>query len=391
MLFRSPTLQPTPVPTLQPTPVPSLLPTPVPSLEPTPVPTLQPTPVPTLQPTPVPTLQPTPVPSLLPTPVPSLEPTPVPTQQPTPVPTLQPTPVPTLQPTPVPTLQLSPVPTSVSSPAPSQVPTFAPTILSSLTPSIAPTPTPTIVTPVPTILPAIVQSLTPSNAPTSIPTPLPTTTESGTCIHGWSTVTVLGDDGSQRETRISDLEQGQLVLAAGATGAKFFSEIVGLPRSKSRENFVKIGMVKKPIAGGTFKKYGLMSTFHHTFPRCGSDKGEVRAVDLKAGDCLVTISGIGFVESTARVAVAEGDVTYSIELKDADLVAVGGVFTHATSVAHSSDKSILKAMRAPALKPKTRRSAVTVGPGGILAGINAIERSARTKMNADIFAILHSK
>ena len=85
------------------------------------------------------------------------------------------------------------------------------------------------------------------------------------------------------------------------------------------------------------------------------------------------------------MAVAEGDVTYSIELKDADLFAVGGVFTlvftHATS-----DKSILKALRAPALKPKIRRSVLTVRPHGILAGINAIERSGRVKINAGIFS-----
>jgi hypothetical protein len=212
---------------------------------------------------------------------------------------------------------------------------------------------------------------------------LPTTTETGTCIHGWSTVTVLGNDGSQTETRISDLKQGQSVLAAGASGAKFFSEVVGLPHSKSREHFVKIEMVQKRNS----KKNGLVVTLHHTFPKCGSDEGVARALDLKAGDCLITLSGIGFIEYTARVAAAEGDVTYSIELLDADLVAVGGVFTHATKVAHASDKTTLKTMGGPALKPKTR-SAVAVGPGGLLAGINAIERNARAKMNSDISAML---
>ena len=51
-------------------------------------------------------------------------------------------------------------------------------------------------------------------------------------------------------------------------------------------------------------------------------------------DCLHTVAGKGIVESAVLVPAVEGDVTFSIELKDAGLVVVGGVFTHAKMAAH---------------------------------------------------------
>jgi len=118
-----------------------------------------------------------------------------------------------------------------------------------------------------------------------------------------------------------------------------FAEVVALPHSPSAESFVKINMV--PPLGSKASKHGLRATLHHTFPRCGGDEA-VQAKDLKPGDCLHTVTGKGVVESTEPVPVVNGDVTYTIELKGADLVAVGGVFTHARGMRAHAPQPIMK-------------------------------------------------
>ena len=72
-------------------------------------------------------------------------------------------------------------------------------------------------------------------APTSA-----TPTIVGTCIHALSTVTTLAADGSHHDLRVNELKTGQYVLAAGASHALTFSEVVGIPHSSSQENFVKV-------------------------------------------------------------------------------------------------------------------------------------------------------
>jgi len=119
---------------------------------------------------------------------------------------------------------------------------------------------------------------------------------------------------------------GQRVLAADEFRNEVFAKVLALPHSPSAESFVKITMA--PTLGSKASKHGLLATLHHTFPRCGGDQA-VKALDLKPGDCLHTVEGKGVVQSAEPVPVTEGDVTYTIEIEDAGLVAVGGVFTHA--------------------------------------------------------------
>jgi hypothetical protein len=165
----------------------------------------------------------------------------------------------------------------------------------------------------------------------------------GTCIHSSSTVTVLGSDGSHRALRLTDVKVGQKVLALDKSHKQVFAEVAGLPHSKSSEGFVKITMeppefnpgapggkaaVTGSLKAGAAPKHEIITTLHHTFPVCLSNE-IVHAADVKAGTCLHTTTGRAQVVSAVHVPVKAGDVTYTIELKDAELVAVGGVFTHA--------------------------------------------------------------
>jgi hypothetical protein len=163
------------------------------------------------------------------------------------------------------------------------------------------------------------------------------------------------------------------VLAAGATRALTFSEVLGLPHSPSDEDFIKINMV--PALVGASSKHGLLATLHHTFPMCAGDT-VVKAMDLKPGDCLHTVTGKGIVESAVLVPAVTGDVTYSIELKDADLVAVGGVFTHAKMMAHAPHQV---KRSADELKTIVQSSNVVKST---LASLVEVERAARAQMLA---------
>jgi len=182
---------------------------------------------------------------------------------------------------------------------------------------------------------------------TNAPTPMPVTAspeEEGTCVHASSTVTVL--EASSRNSprghqvlRVADIEVGQRLLAVDKYHREVFAEVVGLPHSKSKESFVKIVVSEMGsdstavAAAASGVRHELLATLHHTFPECFSD-GAVQALDLKPGSCLHTTSGKGLIDSVELVAAGEGDETYTIELKDAEIVAVGGVFTHAKMRAH---------------------------------------------------------
>lgn len=149
----------------------------------------------------------------------------------------------------------------------------------------------------------------------------------GTCVHATSTVTVLHPNGERRFLAVTELVKGAEVLAVGVDRKPAFVKVTGVGRSASAEGFVKVTM-----AGS---KFAIMATPHHTFPTCGRAAGEttVEAKDLLPGNCLHTINGKGEVASVELVPIKEGDVTYTIELENADLLAVGGIFTHAKMMA----------------------------------------------------------
>ena len=155
------------------------------------------------------------------------------------------------------------------------------------------------------------------------------------------------------------------------------SEVVGLPHSPSSEGFIKVIMAHDSQVGSAAPKHGFLATEHHTFPRCGGDE-PVQAMDLQPGDCLHTTTGKGLVQSAVPVPVAEGDVTYTIELLNADLVAVGGIFTHAKMDKAQAEQS-KKAMRGgsnDAMKRLQDRE------GRLRARVRAAEEHIKLKVHA---------
>jgi hypothetical protein len=147
----------------------------------------------------------------------------------------------------------------------------------------------------------------------------------GTCYHHTSTVTRLAP-GSRGVVQVplTDVTRGQRVLALDHSGKPIFAKVEDLPHGPAEESYVHIVMAGKA-------KHELKVTLHHTFDACLSKQHPViRAMDLRAGDCLHTTEGRATVHSAMHVASRDGDETYSIKLAgDVGTVAIGGVFTHA--------------------------------------------------------------
>ena len=194
--------------------------------------------------------------------------------------------------------------------------------------------------PVPTSAP----SPSPTTAPSPAPTPTPQAADQGTCLHSSSTVTSLAPDGRRRTTLVADLHQGDLVLAVDEDHKEIFAEVAGNPHSASAGDFYRF-TIKNPAPGGA-SKYMITTTPFHTFPSCDGRAAAVEARTLKVGACLHTVDGRREIESIEVVAPAANDETYTLELKGASLVAVGGVFTHARMIeAHVKEGSFKAAAR----------------------------------------------
>jgi len=159
---------------------------------------------------------------------------------------------------------------------------------------------------------------------------------SGTCFSSDSTVTVLSNDGRSTETvRVSNLQANHhRVLSVTAQHKKTFATVAGLRRSPGKEAYINV-KIKSPSSGGstnnatTSNTEVVRFTEHHMSPLCGNNR-MIPAFQLKTGHCLHTAKGMGIVESATREAATATDETFTIVLEgDLDLVAVGGVFTHA--------------------------------------------------------------
>lgn len=155
----------------------------------------------------------------------------------------------------------------------------------------------------------------------------------GTCYKGTSMVEVLRD-GAAKPLALSAVEKGDLVRVSGAGGhaRAGYAKVLDLPRSQSKGTFVSIEV---SAAHDKAEAEGLQAvvTPHHTFPSCSGNA--VAAKDLKMGDCVVTIHGRRKVRKVDEVAALPGDETFSINLDGAvDVLALGGIYTHANPVAH---------------------------------------------------------
>ena len=149
-----------------------------------------------------------------------------------------------------------------------------------------------------------------------------------TCQSSMSTVTrqsVL--DGRTEQVPLTEVKIGDKLLAANHVGQTFFDEVVGLPSSPSDTAFVNV-TVRQPDGEATT----LRVTPHHTVAVCSAKKGgEVKeARKIKAGECVLTASGKGRVESVKTTAATEGESTFTVELKGhTELLVVDGILTHA--------------------------------------------------------------
>jgi len=142
---------------------------------------------------------------------------------------------------------------------------------------------------------------------------------------------------------LTEVKIGDKLLAANHDGQTFFDEVEGLPSSPSDTAFVNV-TVRQPDGETTT----LRVTPHHTVAVCSAKKGgEVKAArTLKAGDCVLTASGKGRVESVRTTAATEGESTFTVELKGhTDLLVVDGILTHAKPEHKQlSHKEVTKAM-----------------------------------------------
>jgi hypothetical protein len=177
----------------------------------------------------------------------------------------------------------------------------------------------------------------------------------GTCFRNTDTVKVRsGVFRTTSEKPLSEVKVGDHVQ----TGPSTYTEVTGLPHSKSTSPFIEVRM-----AGP--ERHALAATEHHTFPTCNhrSHTGRmVRAYEIKPGDCLHTVDGERTVASVERRLVAEGDETYTVELKgNHDVLLVGGVVTHAKpqtakAMLDADAKNMVGAKNSPAQHKKLKAS-----------------------------------
>ena len=152
-----------------------------------------------------------------------------------------------------------------------------------------------------------------------------TSTVEGTCYSSDSTATVLAANGNHEQVPLSALEEGQRILALDQHFKPMFAKVLGAPHSAAKEPYVEIK------TSGKARSSVLKATPHHFFPLCGKGHtGAIRAQDLQRDDCLHTVHGQELVRSVQHVATTSADVTYSLKMASSvDMVAIGGIFTHA--------------------------------------------------------------
>lgn len=155
----------------------------------------------------------------------------------------------------------------------------------------------------------------------------------GSCFSSGSMVTALKPGAGTESVALKDLAKGRRVLAATVTGKRVVASVAAVHHSPAKEEYVVIAMHNK---WGNQPKFSLEATPHHTFKTCGKlGTATTEAGNLKVGDCLHTVDGEAAIESIKRVAPAAGAETYTVVLEGgsgAEMLAVGGVFTHTKAV-----------------------------------------------------------
>jgi hypothetical protein len=157
-------------------------------------------------------------------------------------------------------------------------------------------------------------------------TATPTTiTEEGTCYSSDSTAARLAANGNHEQIPLSELKEGQRILALDQHFKPIFAKVLSAPHSPAKEPYIEIK------TSGKASSSVLKASPHHFFPLCGKGKkGAVRAKDIQRYDCLHTVHGQELVQSVQHVATTRADMTFSLKMASSvDMVAIGGIFTHA--------------------------------------------------------------
>jgi hypothetical protein len=150
-----------------------------------------------------------------------------------------------------------------------------------------------------------------STAPT---TPESATASTKSCFAGSETVIMESGD----VKTISEVQIGDRVLAADATGKTLFSDVVFLPHEKNKESatFTHIS---------TANGRDVKMTLNHILPAgvCGfsSPLPLVYASDVSIGDCIQTLSGE---EKVSMIQHVRGEGLYTIVTKE-EFIVVNGI------------------------------------------------------------------
>jgi hypothetical protein len=204
--------------------------------------------------------------------------------------------------------------------------------------------------------------------------------------------------GTTAAKALVDVKVGDEVMSVNHKREKRFAKVKKLPHSRSFGDFIEINLsptttvegvtADNNLAPNNNKKaqvkhaMSLRTTEHHTFPKCGgapvppqhlrhSKAGKsqhleaalmMRAHELKPGGCLLTLDGEQTIESVHRTPAKSEDLTYSVQLEGTtDLIAVGGVVTHAQALHVPSmawAKSGLASLSSPGAT-RSRHSAIS--------------------------------
>ena len=160
--------------------------------------------------------------------------------------------------------------------------------------------------------PTAAPSLAPSAIPTVAPTIAPTVSVKASCFAGSESVTMKNG-----ETKlISDVQVGDIVLAADASGNTVFSPVVFVPHGANANT-------AKFIQISTADGRDVKMTLNHVIPAgfCGSVLPLVYASAVTVGECITTVTGQEVVSS---VAVVEGKGVYTIVTKE-EFIVVNGI------------------------------------------------------------------
>ena len=141
--------------------------------------------------------------------------------------------------------------------------------------------------------------------------------------------------GAMESRALHDVKVGdQLYTKDAESGQEGFTKVTGLHHSPTTQEHFRIKMLSRVNHLRLPRVPHLLeATAHHTFPRCQTME-LVAARQLKKGDCLNTPNGEKLVASAEKIPRAEAQQheTYTVITEGGarDLIAVGGVFAHAS-------------------------------------------------------------